>query len=71
MLTTYFFIPAINKKFLSKIGSIESDYFVLDLEDSVVENQMEEGLQNLSEIVINEKLQIQGAAEKREDFKRE
>lgn len=38
MIDSYFFIPADKPRFLNKMGSIQANYFVLDLEDSVVKN---------------------------------
>lgn len=35
MLDSYFFIPGNKSKYLNKIESIKSDYFVIDLEDAV------------------------------------
>jgi citrate lyase beta subunit len=35
MLDSYFFIPGDNPNFLKKIGKINADYFVIDLEDAV------------------------------------
>lgn len=52
MLTTYLFVPAINKRFIAKHAEVAADYIVFDLEDSVSAERLDEALANLAEIQV-------------------
>ncbi len=54
MLKSYFFIPANSSKFISKIDSLASDYFILDMEDAISDNETELAFHNLETITIQE-----------------
>lgn len=47
---TWLFVPA-KEKFLNKFDKIEADHIILDLEDSLKEDQKEEGLVLISQIL--------------------
>jgi len=55
MLHSYFFIPANNPGFISKIAKIEADNFIFDLEDSLSKSEIESGISNLANIKSIEK----------------
>ena len=44
MLDSYFFIPGDKIKFLKKIEDLQSDFYVLDLEDSVSKKNKQSAL---------------------------
>lgn len=50
MLKSFFFIPAHSEKFINKISSIDADYFILDLEDSVPFDKKEIALKKVLDI---------------------
>ncbi|MBP7274251.1 MAG: hypothetical protein KA974_10435 [Saprospiraceae bacterium] len=50
MLKTYFFVPANNPTFVEKSRTIQSDYFIFDLEDSVGPGDVEMALESLKRI---------------------
>ncbi|WP_353087237.1 aldolase/citrate lyase family protein [Flavobacterium sp.] len=45
MLDSYFFIPGDKTKYLEKIDSLTADYIVIDLEDSVAQNNKQVGFE--------------------------
>ena len=45
MLDSYFFIPGDKTKYLDKIDSLTADYIVIDLEDSVAQNNKQVGFE--------------------------
>lgn len=47
MIKSYFFLPAHSKKYIENSKSIDADYFILDLEDSVPLNKKDEALDNV------------------------
>ena len=47
---TWLFVPA-KERFLKNFEKIDADYVILDLEDSLKEEQKEEGLISASEIL--------------------
>jgi len=54
-MKSYFFIPASNKNFLNKIVSLAADYLILDLEDSVLPNDLQASIDNIRAIDTKEK----------------
>jgi citrate lyase beta subunit len=44
MIHSYFFIPGNHPKLLEKISTIQSDYVIIDLEDSIEKNEIEDVL---------------------------
>lgn len=48
-MKSVFFIPANNRKFITKAREIEANYLVLDLEDAIHENQLEKSIRNIIE----------------------
>lgn len=47
MLDTYFFIPANKPKFIDGIKTLNTDFFIFDLEDTVPELDLDESIQNI------------------------
>ncbi len=54
MLKTFFFVPANNIKFIKKAPSIDANYYVYDLEDSISKSEKNIALENLKNIEIND-----------------
>lgn len=54
MLDRYFFIPADNPKFLQKMQDLHSDYFVIDLEESVSLKNKKLAIDNIKSIEVLE-----------------
>lgn len=52
MLKTYFFVPAINKRYIDKHADLGADYVVFDLEDSVSSDSLAEALENLRQVSV-------------------
>lgn len=54
MLKSFFFIPANKDKFIKKVGLINADYFVFDLEDAVAKNEINACLERLNRLELHE-----------------
>ncbi len=54
MLDSYFFIPGDKPKFLRKIEELKANFFVIDLEESVSNNNKLQALDNLVKINVNQ-----------------
>lgn len=54
MIKSFFFVPAVNPKFISKIPELKADNFILDLEDSVAPDKYSDAVANLENIVPRE-----------------
>lgn len=54
MLDSYFFIPGDKPKFLKKTGELKADFFVIDLEESVSNNNKLQALNNLKKLSVNQ-----------------
>ena len=54
MLDSYFFIPGDKPKFLNKTGELKADFFVIDLEESVSNNNKLQALNNLNKLNVNQ-----------------
>lgn len=52
MLDSYFMVPGDNPRFLSKIKEFKADYFVIDLEESVSNNNKIQALDNLRKLEV-------------------
>jgi citrate lyase subunit beta/citryl-CoA lyase len=52
MLDSYFFIPGDKTKYLDKIDSLTADYIVIDLEDSVAQNNKQVGFEIVSSLSL-------------------
>jgi len=52
MLESYFFIPGDKLKYINKVNSLDADYFVFDLEDSVAKVNKHEALKNLLKVTF-------------------
>lgn len=68
-MESYFFVPANKKKFIDKANSITTDYIVYDLEDSVAEDEIEVGLNLLSEINVQPNMYVRPRLFNDTDFK--
>lgn len=54
MLKSFFFIPANKDKFVKKVGLINADCFVFDLEDAVANNEINKCLERLNGLEIRD-----------------
>jgi citrate lyase subunit beta / citryl-CoA lyase len=54
MIDSYFFIPGDKEKYLDKIGEIDADYFVIDLEESVSKNNKMKAFENAMNLKVIE-----------------
>lgn len=54
MLDSYFFIPGDKINFLKKIEDLQSDFYVLDLEDSVSKKNKQLAFNNLFQLKVND-----------------
>ena len=54
MLDSYFFIPGDKTKYLAKIGKYDADYFVIDLEESVSENNKMKAYENIEKLLLGD-----------------
>ncbi|MCZ8344739.1 MAG: aldolase/citrate lyase family protein [Leptospira sp.] len=54
-MKSYFFIPANNPKFIEKSFYLKSDFFVLDMEDSILPHQFNDCLVNIKSVKDKEK----------------
>ena len=54
MLKSYFFIPASKEKFIKKIDSLRSDYFIFDLEDAISVSETKSSMDQLSKIYLKD-----------------
>lgn len=52
MLEKYFFLPASNKKFIYNLNKIETDKIVFDLEDAITNHDLNDSIENLSNLQI-------------------
>ena len=50
MLKSYFFIPAVNSRFIEKMNSLNANEFVFDFEDAVSETDYKRAIKNVSNI---------------------
>ncbi len=61
-MKSIFFVPANNKKFLNNIKKLNADFFVIDLEDSILEKEYEQCIKNIKDFfnnnVIDEEIYI-------------
>jgi len=55
MIETYFFIPADKTRFISKTYEVKSDYYILDLEDSVSAKNKKIALKNIMDLELSDK----------------
>lgn len=54
MLNTYFFIPAQHPKLFEKLKTIKADHLIIDLEDSIAENEEEDSLDKICALQMKE-----------------
>ena len=54
-MRSYFFIPASNKKFLEKVTTLAADYLIFDLEDSILQDDLQFSIDNISHIEAKNK----------------
>jgi len=54
LLKSFFFIPSNNEKFIRKVNSIDADFFVFDLEDSISNYEIKSSLDKLKKIKLND-----------------
>ncbi|MDO7975848.1 HpcH/HpaI aldolase/citrate lyase family protein [Oceanotoga teriensis] len=52
-MKSIFFVPANNKKFLNNIKKLNADFFVIDLEDSILEKEYEKSIKNIKDFFNN------------------
>ena len=53
MIEKYFFIPASNKKYIENAKLIDADYFIYDLEDSILNRDLRLAVDNLKIVEFN------------------
>lgn len=56
MMKSIFFVPANNKRYLDKIINLNTDIIVIDLEDSILENEYEQSIKNIKNFFHNNKI---------------
>lgn len=52
----YFFVPGHKKKYIERISNLDSDFFIIDLEDSITNENINEAIQNIGEIIDKNEL---------------
>lgn len=61
MLQSYFFIPANKPKFIAKFDSIDAEFIIFDLEDTVLESEQLESIERIKSFSSNPKVWIRPA----------